>query len=98
MEWRAKMYNIIRRPLITEKNTAHAEAGVYVFEVDGRANKTDIRRAVEKAFRVKVLDVRTINYRGRTKQTRFGLMRPLYWKKAMVRLAEGEKIALFEGR
>ena len=92
------MYDVIRRPLITEKNTAHGESGIYVFEVSSKANKISIRQAVEKAFRVKVLDVRTINCRGRGKRNRFGVSTPTYWKKAFVKLAKGEKIAVFEGR
>ena len=91
------MYEVIRRPLITEKNTTHGESGVYVFEVDLRADKVAIRRAVEKAFRVKVDTVRTVNCRGRGKRTQFGVVAPTYWKKALIKLAKGEKIALFEG-
>jgi large subunit ribosomal protein L23 len=92
------MYDIIRRPLVTEKNTVHGEAGVYVFEVNKKASKLDIRKAVEKAFQVKVLDVRTMNCRGRSKRNKFGASAPAHWKKALVKLATGEKIALFEGR
>jgi large subunit ribosomal protein L23 len=91
------MYNIIRRPLVTEKNTMHAESSVYAFEVDRKANKQQIREAVEKAFRVKVEDVRTLVCRGRSRRTRVSIGAPLYWKKALVRLKAGEKIQLFEG-
>ena len=91
------MQNIIRRPLITEKNSIMAETGVYVFEVDQKANKTDIKKAIEKSFRVKVQSVRTAICRGRAKRTRLGIGRVARWKKAMVRLNAGEKIALFEG-
>lgn len=91
------MHNILRRPLVTEKNTMHSEKGVYVFEVQRDANKLDVKKAVEKAFRVKVVDVRTMNCRGRSKYTRFGIIKPVYWKKALVTLAPGEKITLFEG-
>ncbi|MGE0761826.1 MAG: 50S ribosomal protein L23 [Bdellovibrionales bacterium] len=91
------MQSVIRRPLITEKNSLMAETGVYVFEVDQKANKTDIKKAIEKSFRVKVKSVRTSICRGRARRTRLGVGRVARWKKAMVRLNAGEKIALFEG-
>jgi large subunit ribosomal protein L23 len=91
------MKNIIKSPLITEKNTIHQAAGVYVFEVEKSATKTDIKKAVEQNFKVKVTGVRTINARGRGKQTRLGLTSAPHWKKAFVRLADGETIAVFEG-
>ena len=91
------MKTVIKAPLITEKNTYHNAAGVYVFEVDMKSSKTDIRAAVEKGFAVKVDSIRTSICRGHSKQTKFGLTKVAYWKKAYVKLAEGEKIALFEG-
>jgi Ribosomal protein L23 len=91
------MKQVIKTPLITEKNTYHNAAGVYVFEVDLKSTKTDIKSAVEKGFKVKVDSVRTSVCRGHSKQTKFGLTKVPYWKKAYVKLAEGEKIALFEG-
>ena len=91
------MYYVIKRPLVTEKNSLLAEKGVYVFEVDRQANKEAIKRAVEKYFRVKVQSVNTSICRGRTKRTRLGVSQPLVWKKALVRLKAGEKITLFEG-
>lgn len=91
------MYYVIKRPLVTEKNSILAEKGVYVFEVDKDATKLDIKKAVEKYFRVKVANVNTSTCRGRAKRTKFGVGKPLYWKKAMVRLKAGEKIGLFEG-
>lgn len=91
------MKNIIKSPIITEKNTLHQAAGVYVFEVEKSATKTDIKKAVEESFKVKVAGVRTANARGRSKQTRFGLTNAPHWKKAFVKLAAGEKIAVFEG-
>ncbi len=92
------MYGIIKRPLITEKSAELAEgARTYVFEVDRRANKTEIRKAVEKGFDVKVKSVRTVVTRGRwlKKYAKFGP--PKYSKKAIVRLMPGEAIAIFEG-
>lgn len=91
------MAGIIRRPLITEKNSSMAEAGVYVFEVDTKANKEEIKKAVEKSFRVKVKTVRTAMCRGRARRNKMGIGRVPHWKKAMVQLNPGEKIALFEG-
>lgn len=91
------MYYTVKKPIITEKNSLLAENGVYVFEVDRKATKTDIKQAVEKYFRVKVLSVNTAVCRGRSTRTRLGVSKVPYWKKAMVKLAPGEKITLFEG-
>jgi large subunit ribosomal protein L23 len=91
------MYYVIKRPLVTEKNSMLAEKGIYVFEVDKKATKPEIKKAVEKFFSVKVADVNTSICRSRAKRTRFGVGKTESWKKAMVRLAAGEKIGLFEG-
>ena len=91
------MKNIIKTPLITEKNTYHNAAGIYVFEVDLKSSKTEVKEAVEKNFKVKVDSVRTSVCRGHSKNSKFGLTKVPYWKKAYVKLVEGEKIALFEG-
>lgn len=88
---------IIKSPIITEKNTLHQAAGVYVFEVDKTATKADIKKAVEVGFKVKVTAVRTAKARGRSKVTKMGLTKAPHWKKAFVKLAAGEKIAVFEG-
>ena len=91
------MFYTIKKPLVTEKNSLHAENGIYVFEVDKKATKTEVKNAVEKHFRVKVSSVRTSVCRGRSKKTKLGMSKVKYWKKAMVKLAPGEKIKLFEG-
>ena len=91
------MYKIIKKPLISEKNSLLAEKGTYAFEVDISASKLDIKKTVEKLFRVKVSSVRTAICRGRAKRNRFGVGPVQYWKKALVQLAPGEKIAVFEG-
>lgn len=91
------MQYTIKRPLITEKNNGLGEQNVYVFEVDKTATKPEIKIAVEKYFRVKVLSVRTAVCRGRSRQNRLGRGRVPYWKKAFVRLVPGQKISLFEG-
>lgn len=91
------MLEVIKRPLVTEKNTIHAAANTYAFEVDPKATKDQIKKAVEKSFDVKVVGVRTVNCRGRQRRTGMKLSKVTYWKKALVKLAEGSKIALFEG-
>ena len=91
------MIEVIKRPLVSEKNSMLGESNVYVFEVDRRSNKTDIKKAIEKSFRVKVRGVTTQICRGRSKRTKLGVSKPRYWKKAFIRLMPGEKIALFEG-
>lgn len=90
-------YTVIRRPLITEKATALAAENKYAFEVDERANKMQIREAVETAFNVHVTAVNVMNVKG--KMRRFGrrLAKTPDWKKAIVTLAPGDKIELFEG-
>ncbi len=86
-------YNIIKRPLRTEKSVADGEAtNSYHFEVDLRANKIQIKKAVEKHFNVKVQDVRTIVRKGKTRRVRFRLGRTKDWKKAVVTLKEGSTI------
>ncbi len=91
------MYHVIKRPLVTEKNSVLAEKGVYVFEVERAATKIDVKKAVEKYFRVKVKSVNTAICRSDLKRKPTGYVHQEYWKKAMVRLAPGEKITLFEG-
>ena len=91
-------YHIIRRPLITEKSTQQKETGrQYAFEVDRGANKIEIQSAVERLFKVKVLEVRTANVLGKVKRLgrRFGKRSD--WKKAIVTLREGDRIDFFEG-
>jgi large subunit ribosomal protein L23 len=91
-------YQIIRRPLITEKSTRQKdESHQYAFEVHRDANKVEIQSAVERLFKVKVLEVRTCNVLGKVKRLgrRYG-KRP-DWKKAIVTLKEGDRIDFFEG-
>lgn len=89
---------LIRRPLISEKSTRLKEAtNTVCFEVDRRANKIEIQRAVEKLFGVKVTDVRVANRKGKWKRMGRFLGQRKNWKKAYVRLAEGEKLEFFEG-
>jgi large subunit ribosomal protein L23 len=90
-------HQIIVRPLITEKNTNLMTLGKYCFEVDRSANKTQIKDAVEEIFSVTVLKVHTLNVRGKQRRrgTHYGYTAD--WKKAIVTLAEGDRIELFEG-
>ena len=90
-------YAVLLRPLVTEKTTVLTGQDKYVFEVDPRANKAQIREAVEIAFEVRVASVNTMMMKG--KPQRFGrkvVNRP-DWKKAVVTLVPGDKIELFEG-
>jgi large subunit ribosomal protein L23 len=92
------MQKIIRRPMVTEKSTRQKEESrQYVFEVHRDANKIEIQSAVERLFKVKVLQVRTSNVLGKVKRLgrRYG-KRP-DWKKAIVTLKEGDRIDFFEG-
>jgi large subunit ribosomal protein L23 len=89
---------VIRRPMVTEKSTRQKEESrQYVFEVHRDANKIEIQSAVERLFKVKVLQVRTSNVLGKIKRLgrRYG-KRP-DWKKAIVTLKEGDRIDFFEG-
>ncbi len=88
---------IIKRPLISEKNSGMTEAGIYVFEVDEKASKTEIKSAAESMFKVKVQSIRTVICRARSKPNKFSKGAVRYWKKAMIKLAPGEKLQLFEG-
>ena len=94
------MIEILKRPIVTEKITALQERGQYAFEVASGANKIEIARAVEKKFNVTVLGVRTMRHKGKTKSqlTRKGRFagRTSSWKKAIVRLKEGDKIEYFQ--
>jgi large subunit ribosomal protein L23 len=91
-------YDIIRRPLISEKTTKQKEAcNQLSFEVDTRANRVEIRRAVEKIFNVRVAAVRTIQVKGKIKRRGRIEGKRRDWKKAIVTLMPGERIAFFEG-
>jgi large subunit ribosomal protein L23 len=94
-----RVQDVIRRPLITEKSTLQRDdTNTVAFEVDRKANKIDVKRAVEAQFKVKVAEVRIASIHGKVRrQGRFEGRRP-DWKKAYVRLAKGEKtIEFFEG-
>ena len=91
-------YDIIIRPLITEKTNIQKDAANQVsFEVDRRANRVEIRRAVEKIFKVRVAEVRTMQVKGKIKQRGRIVGKRKDWKKAIVKLVPGERIDFFEG-
>ena len=90
--------DVLKRPLITEKATLLKESSNAVcFAVDSRANKNQIQDAVEKLFKVKVVDVKTMNVSGKTKRRGRTVGRRPGWKKAVVVLKAGDKIEFFEG-
>jgi large subunit ribosomal protein L23 len=89
---------IIRRPLITEKSTRQKEESrQYIFEVDRNANKIEIQSAVERLFKVKVIQVRTSKVLGKVKRLGRRQGKRTDWKKAIVTLQEGDRIDFFEG-
>jgi large subunit ribosomal protein L23 len=89
---------IIRRPLITEKSTRQKEESrQYIFEVDRDANKIEIQSAVERLFKVKVIQVRTSKVLGKVKRLGRRQGKRTDWKKAIVTLQEGDRIDFFEG-
>jgi large subunit ribosomal protein L23 len=91
-------HDVIQRPLVTEKsNIGKEEANLATFAVDPRANKHEIRRAVEELFEVNVLAVRTMRQPRKTRRIGRNIGRRAEWKKAIVQLAEGQSIEFFEG-
>jgi large subunit ribosomal protein L23 len=87
---------IIRRPLVTEKSTILREEGnVIAFEVDPKANKIEVKKAVEELFKVKVEEVRLFNVRGKMKRMGRWVGKRRDWRKAYVRLKAGEKAPEF---
>ena len=91
-------HQVIIRPVISEKSYGLIESeGQYTFQVDRRANKNQIKRAVEDAFDVSVAKVNTSNVKSKPKRQGLTRGRTATWKKAVVKLAEGERIELFEG-
>ena len=89
-------YDIIRRPIITEKSALLAEKAVYTFEVAKDANKVEIKKAIEEIFNVKVVAIRTVNVHRKAKRmSRYEGFKAAY-KKAIVRLEPGQTIKEFE--
>ncbi len=91
------LYEVLRRPLITEKSTAKQSAGKYTFEVAREANKEQIKLAVEKAFNVKVTAVNVMTVTGKMRKVGRRKLVSSPIKKAIVSLRPGDKIQFFEG-
>jgi large subunit ribosomal protein L23 len=88
--------NVIIKPLVTEKSTHLQQTrNSYAFQVNREANKVQIRRAVEQLYNVRVVDVRTMNRKGKPKRSRFKLATKSDWKRAIVVLDENSRIELF---
>ena len=89
--------DVLIEPVMSEKATLLREEGKYVFKVHSKANKFEIKEAVEKLFNVKVVDCTVMNMFGKMKRVRYRAGRTSSWKKAIVKLAPGETIKVFEG-
>ncbi|HUV78942.1 MAG TPA: 50S ribosomal protein L23 [Desulfobacterales bacterium] len=91
-------FDLIRRPLITEKTNIQKESyNQITFEVDRNANRVEIKRAIQDIFKVKVASVKTIQVKGKTKQRGRIIGKRRDWKKAIVKLMPGERIDFFDG-
>jgi large subunit ribosomal protein L23 len=92
-----QLFDVVRRPLVTEKNTILNSHGKYGFEVARDATKEEIKKAVEKAFKVTVTGVNIMMVRGQEKRVGRKVLPGSPWKKAIVTLKAGDKIQVFEG-
>jgi large subunit ribosomal protein L23 len=90
--------DIVIRPVVSEKSYAGLERNTYTFLVDPRANKTEIKEAIQQIWNVRVLDVNTLNRRGKIKRTRLSTGKRPDQKRAVVTLAEGDTIEIFEAK
>jgi len=96
----SRIYNprdILLRPVVSEKSYGLLDEGKYTFVVAPGANKTQIKQAVEEVFRVKVTGVNTLNRQGKRRRTRFGWGKRVDTKRAIVTLADGDRIDIFGG-
>ncbi len=91
------IHEVLRRPIITEKGTTQAGINKYTFEIARPANKQQVKEAVEKIFKVDVVDVNIINVPGKMRRVgkHRGMTSP--WKKAIVTVREGQRIEMYEG-
>jgi len=87
-----RLYHIVYGPHVTEKAVSGSEANIHTFKVAGSASKSEIKKAVESLFEVKVADVRTVNVKGKVKSFGKRLGKRKDWKKAYVRLVEGQSL------
>ncbi len=91
-------YDIIKKPLVTEKTSIQKEISNQItFEVDRRANRIEIKKAVEKIFSVNVLAVRTMQVKGKKKRRGKVVGKRRDWKKAIITLIPGDRVEFFEG-
>jgi len=88
---------VIIRPVVSEKSFVQAEIGKYTFRVHDDAHKTQIRQAIEQLFDVRVRDVRTVSVKSKPKRRGVHAGRTRTWKKAIVQLAPGDSIPIFQG-
>jgi len=91
------LYEVLRRPLITEKSTVLQGLNKYAFEIADGANKLQVKQAIEKAFKVTVTGVNVVTMQGKKKRMGRRPVITLPWKKAIVTLKAGDKIEFFEG-
>ena len=90
--------DVILRPVVSEKSYNLLDEGKYTFIVAPQANKTEIKIAIESIFKVKVTSVNTLNREGKTKRTRFGVGKKANTKRAIVTVADGDRIDIFAGQ
>lgn len=88
--------DVIIRPVVSEKSYAGLEGNVYTFLVDPRSNKTEIKEAIQQIWNVRVVSVNTLNRKGKVKRRRFTQGKRADQKRAIVTLAEGDAIEIFE--
>jgi len=91
------LYEVLRRPLITEKSTDLQTRNKYAFEIAMSANKPQVKQAIEKAFKVRVTGINTMTVPGKTRRVGRRQIQTRSWKKAIVTLQLGDKIEFFEG-
>ncbi|NOZ04912.1 MAG: 50S ribosomal protein L23 [Chloroflexi bacterium] len=92
------IYEVLRRPIVTEKSMRQSDlVNQYTFEVDRRATKQQVKKAVETAFDVQVVRVNIMRCAGKKRRWGRHITRTPWWKKAVVMLAEGDSIQFFEG-
>ncbi len=92
-----QLFEVLRNPLVTEKNTSLQAQSKYTFKVNSDATKVQVKQAVEKAFKVTVIAVNVMNVRGQEKLVGRKKVSGGQWKKAIVTLKPGDKIQIFEG-
>ncbi len=91
------LHEVLRKPLITEKSTDLQSLNKYAFEIASKANKPQVKKAVENAFKVKVTSVNVITMPGKSRRLGRRIVQYPSWKKAIVTLQPGDKIEFFEG-